>query len=481
MIAAATVLVLLGSVTYADPNTIGLRGKFFNKIPNDDRFNYFDIELIQEATKRQDGNVLISPVSIKAALLMVLEGAVGKSAEEIRDVLRLPEEKDSYRIKTQQFLRRLDVRSPSITIETGNNLFISNDLKPYSEYRSAMQEYYSANISEVEFTSPTKAATTINDWVSRVTHGLIPKLVEAEGLPADTKLMMTNAVYFKGKWKIAFDVDGTTVRCFYKQNLECQRSYFMETLSYFKYGYISALDAEAVEILYNDDQFSMVILLPTKRNNINKLIRDLTHSPLSDTIGKLQLTEVLVSIPRFNITYNSELIPVLEKLGVQEVFGAHANLSGIASDIGTAHISQVLHATKIEVNEEGTIAGAGTGVLVVPLMGTTIPRFRADSPFLFFIRDTVTGSILFGGRVSTPDAVNMQPSKENYASEFKIDLNTRKEETTEHYISQVSRGHTKHQVARPGNLPTATDGRPLYQQPQSSDKDAIQFSFSGNL
>ncbi|XP_049954385.1 leukocyte elastase inhibitor-like [Schistocerca serialis cubense] len=479
MIGAATVLGLLGYVTFAYSTNTGLRGKFFNKIPSDDRFNYFDAELIQEATKRHDGNVLISPVSMKAALLMVLEGAVGKSADEIKDVLRLPDEKELYRMKTQQFLRRLAVKSPSITIETGNSLFLSNDLKPYSEYRAAMQEYYSATISEVDFTSPTKAAMTINDWVSGVTHGLIPKLVEAEGLPTDTKLMMTNAVYFKGKWKIAFDADGTTVRCFYKQNLECQRSYFMETLSYFKYGYISSLDAEAVEILYYDDQYSMVILLPTKRNSINKLIRDLTHTPLSEAIGKLQLTEILLSIPRFNITYNSELIPVLERLGVQEVFGAHANLSGIARNIGTAHISQILHATKIEVNEEGTIAGAGTGVLVVPLMGTTIPRFRADSPFLFFIRDTVAGTILFGGLVSTPEAANMQLSEETFVSELKVELDTRKEETTEHYISQVSRGHTKHLVARPTNLPT--DGRPVYQQPQSNDKDAIQFSFSGNL
>jgi len=152
-------------------------------------------------------------------------------------------------------------------------------------------------------------------------------------------------------------------------------------------------------------------LLPTKRNAVQQLVRDLSHVLLHNIVSSLEATDILISLPRFSIDFSNDLIHALNELGIQEVFSTNANLTGMIQWVNyELHVSNFLHKAKIEISEEGTVAAAATGTLVVPLMGTSIPKLIFDHPFLFFLRNTQTGDILFAGRMSQPEAAKQHVS-----------------------------------------------------------------------
>ncbi|KAJ9580160.1 hypothetical protein L9F63_004177 [Diploptera punctata] len=371
-----------------------------------ERFNFFDLELLKSLASSEKGNLLVSPVSVKAALAMILEGAGGKSAKELREALRLTDDVKDTRIQFRNFLNSLQVNTPGTKVEAANQVFLSQNITPQTQYETMLKNHYFSNIEKVDFSKPIVAAEVINRWVNMLTHGLIPVLVEPGKLSSSTKLMIANAIYFKGKWKNAFDFDKTTVKCFYIDVNVCLDTYSMESVNVYNFAYIPSLKAHAVELPYEGDKFSLMLLLPTTPLGIAQLVRDLTHISLHNIVSALQPTELLISLPRFKIDYNTDLLHKLNELGIQEIFTPNANLSGIvqwAND--DLHISNVLHKGVIDVNEEGTEAAAATGTIVVPLMGTALPKLNFNHPFLFFLRNTESGDILFAGRLSQPDEV----------------------------------------------------------------------------
>lgn len=401
-----------------------------------DRFNFFDLELLKSLAASQYGNLLFSPASVKAALGMILEGAAGKSAKELQEALRLPDDEKATREQFTNLLNSLQVNNPPNTVEAANQIFLSHTITPQPQYETILKKHYMAQIEKVDFSSPVSAAQFINRWVNVLTHGHIPSLVESDSLSRNTKLMIANAMYFKGKWRNAFDFDKTSVKCFYVEANQCLDTYFMEIVSVYNYAYISNLNAHAVELPYEGNQFSLLLLLPTKRNAIRQMIRDLTHVSLHNIVSSLEATDILISVPRFSIDYSTDLTQKLNELGIQEVFSINANLTGMVQwGNQPLHISNIFHKAKIEINEEGTVAAAATGTLVVPLMGTSLPKLIFNHPFLFFLRNTETGDILFAGRMSEPEAAK-QPALGSL---------------TDSQLSELTQGiFTSRPVARPG-------------------------------
>jgi len=303
-------------------------------------------------------------------------------------------------------------------LEFANGIFVSNKLQIVDKYRKVIEEFYKGSIKTVNFANIEAAANGINGWVYNATRGLIPGIVGPENLSSASTIVLANALYFKGIWKMAFDEKNTNVKCFQLPTRQCQNVYMMQNTAELNYAMIVDIDAHALELPYSDDRYAMLILLPKVKNNIQALIRDLLHTSFSNIMDRLERVEVLYEIPRFEIDYTTNLVRPLQQLGIHEIFTENANLSGIVSNM-QVRIDNIMHKTKIQVNEKGTEAAAVTGAVVIPLMGSSLPRVIADHPFAFFIYRKDNRNILFEGIVNRPSEARLQPkAAPNYMTNF---------------------------------------------------------------
>ncbi|CAH1969976.1 unnamed protein product [Acanthoscelides obtectus] len=363
------------------------------------RFSYFDLEILNElgdSTK----NVLISPASIKSIFAILLEGAKGRTATEISEALRINNNQEGFHEILYHLLNGLNMKTPGVTVQNRNGIFTSNKVKLVDSFRANSEKFYKTVFKTIDFTNTNIAAGTINGWVSNATNGVINDFVAPDTLRPDTKMLVTNALYFKGKWKTAFDPKNTYQKCFRTDN-GCVTTSFMSVTEYYNYNYVVSIHAHVVEIPY-EDNFSMLLILPSEERSVRAVIRDLHHTNLLDIINYLKSTELILEIPKFSFEYSTDLVPHLRGLKIREIFGQQANLSGIVQD-GGVFVDNVIHKTKIEVDEKGTVAAAATGAVIVPLIGTW--SFVVDRPFIFFIYQKPTPNsinIAFEGILQHP-------------------------------------------------------------------------------
>ncbi|XP_046743281.1 serine protease inhibitor 27A-like [Diprion similis] len=374
--------------------------------PNDaDRFNFFDIELLQALTGEGEGNIVLAPASVKAALTALVEGTGGRTASQIRDTLRLPSDPRSLRLAAERSLAPFKVKRVGAQLDLATRIWTGTDVNLTPEYSEILRRHYDSDVQPVNFVDALRTSDLINNWVREKTRGHIQSIVEPGSLGPQVRLLLTNALYMKSTWKIAFDRSLTRSRCFQVPNVGCQKTYLMESLGYYPYAYIPSLQAEAIQIPYSDGELSMLILLPERvEGGLQALVKDLSHTSLPHIVNSLQETEVVLFMPKFSIDTKMNLQSTLQNLGIVDLFGLNANISGAATS--PLEVGDILHNAKIEVNEEGTIASALTGIAVVPLMGSTVQTFRADRPFIFILRDGASGAVLFAGRVVNPDLVD---------------------------------------------------------------------------
>ncbi|XP_015597657.1 uncharacterized protein LOC107268913 [Cephus cinctus] len=367
----------------------------------EERYNFFNIELIQTVNNEAEGNVVISPASVKVALTTLVEGSGGRTRDELLAALRLPSDVVSIRDVASRTLAPFQNVRAGTELNLATRLWTNQDSFVFREYSDTLQKHYGGDLRALNFGDSVGSVEIINDWVRQGTKGHVNSIVESGSLDPDTKLLLTNALYFRGYWLKSFDKQATRLRCFNVPGRGCQETSMMENLSKYRYAYVPSLDAEIVEIPYADGRLAMLLMLPHReRGNLQTLSKDLSYTPISVLLDGLQETELLLSIPKFTIESKMDLKPALEKLGINDLFDLNANLSGIMKS--PIRVGNVLHNAKIEVNEEGTIAAAVTGISVVPLMGSTVQNFRADRPFLFTLVDLETAGIIFAGRVVHP-------------------------------------------------------------------------------
>ncbi|KAJ8981485.1 hypothetical protein NQ317_007011 [Molorchus minor] len=337
-------------------------------------------------------------VDIKTTLAMILEGAGGNSAMELSEALRIPN--IDHRIVREilmGFLNTLRSNSGSTYLENSNAIFPSDKYRVVEKYRRTIEDFYRGYINTVNFRNVNNAVNTINNWVSNATHSAIKEIVGPSSITTETSVVITNALYFRGKWKTSFDPDDTKAKCFQTRN-GCVLTPMMRVSSNFNYSYISKLRAHAIDIPYEND-FSMLILLPAEDASIRNIIRDLIHFKLGDILDKLRTSDMILQIPRFEIDYSTDLVGYLKQLRIREIFGNKANMSGIVEN-GNVLINSLLHKTHIEVDEQGTVAAAATGAVVIPLIGST--SIVVDRPFVFCIYHQTTANILFEGILLNP-------------------------------------------------------------------------------
>jgi len=251
------------------------------------------------------------------------------------------------------------------------------------------------------------AAAIINKWVAEKTNNKITQIVSAEDVSRLTRLVLVNAIYFKGDWLTKFDINDTRDHDFHISPTESVKvkMMHMKSIKLF-YGVSSELNAEAIELPYTGENLSMVILLPDTGTTLSQLEEKLTSDDLAFVKEKfsMSLEEVKLWLPRFSLDEKLDLAEVLKRMGMRGLFTAGvADLSGLdgSKDL---FVTKALHRAVVEVNEEGTEAAAATAVVMENRSQPREKIFYANHPFLFFIQDKATRSILFLGRLVKPPA-----------------------------------------------------------------------------
>ena len=352
----------------------------------------------------QEGNLFFSPYSISTALGMTYAGARGQTETEMTAVLHFPLSQDRFHPAMGGLIS--SINSPE---RTGYTLRVANrlwgqqgtDFEPY--FLDTTRQYYGAGLAEVDYKFHTEdARQTINRWVEDQTEQKIRNLIPEGVLSRNTRLVLTNAIYFLGDWKHSFNESATRDRSFHLDATETVSVPTMRQTSRFRY--METDDFQLLDLPYENDDLSMLLLLPRERDGLSSFEASFSDELLQESIDQMRYVDVSVTLPKFMMTQDFELKDTLVEMGMASPFADAADFSGISSE-SELKISKVIHKAFIQVDEQGTEAAAATAV-IVGITSTSIPRppeiFSADHPFAFLIRDNRTDSILFMGRVMEP-------------------------------------------------------------------------------
>jgi serpin B len=356
--------------------------------------------------RQKDGNLFLSPYSVSTALAMTYAGARGQTAEEMARTLHFNlgrEELDRGFAALLGDINRSRAKERGYELSVANALWGQKDFGFLPGYLDLTHKYYGAGLREVDFAGATEQARrTINGWVERQTHDKIKDLLPQGILTGDTRLVLTNAIYFKGFWAHQFKKQNTRDEPFTTSAGKPVKTPLMHRTG--SYGYLDAGDFQALELAYRGDDLAMVVLLPKKADGLGALEEKLTEANLAAWLGRLGKREVQVALPRFKMTREFNLNTTLQALGMRRAFvPGGADFTGMAGSVGRKlFIQAVVHKAFVDVNEEGTEAAAATGVAVALTAARVTPTFRADHPFVFLIRDKRSGSVLFMGRLTNP-------------------------------------------------------------------------------
>ena len=364
--------------------------------------NAFALDLFQQL-RAAPGNLFFSPYSISTALAMSAAGARGDTEKQMAAALHFS--LDSSRLQPafaglQATLSKIQ-QSGHVKLSVANSLWPHNQHPFLADYLALTKRCYGVEITTLDYARDADAAAaTINKWVEEKTQDKIKNVIPHGTLDALTRLVLVNAIYFKGDWAQPFEKAVTQYAPFMLIGGKSVSAHLMQQSHTFRYA--KADGVQILELPYAGDELSMLVLLPEKADGLAALEQGLTAAKLRVWTLRLRQLDVYVLLPRFTLTAQFELSRVLAKLGMRDAFSAlQADFSGMDGQ-GDLFIGAILHKAFVDVNEEGTEAAAATAVAVATLSAHESPTFRADHPFLFLIREQRTGSILFLGRVADP-------------------------------------------------------------------------------
>jgi len=364
----------------------------------------FSKSLYGVVKETDEGNILFSPYSVAAVLAMLSEGARGETLSMMKRTMHLPET-ETVRTGYRDSIPALRTNE-NFTLDTANTAFVMKDFQVLEEFKTALHENYHAGMSSVDFAENEKAARTINDWVKAQTRDKITDLIPADSLNAMTRLVLVNAVYFKADWEVQFEKDYTGPEEFWVAESDSKEVQMMSLNGHkMNFARLDELDCSMVELPYKGERIVMQIILPKQRTGVFQLENKLAEVDLQTLFSeKKRNVKVDLSLPRFKLSHSLALSDSLKQMGMADMFSGKADLSGITGN-RDLYVSSVVQKVFVEVNEEGSEAAAATGVMVMMRsMPAPNQQFLVDHPFIFIIRDKLTGMILFQGRVVDPSA-----------------------------------------------------------------------------
>ncbi len=354
------------------------------------------------------GNLFFSPASISTALAMTLAGASGDTAAQMAKTLHLQMPKEPLDEAMRGLLAswKSNEKKQGFRLNVANRLWAQTGEQFLPAFLAVTRTDYGAELARLDFaTHAEQARQTINQWVEDQTGGKIKDLILSAAQLSAARLVLTDAVYFKGDWANPFKKNLTKDEDFRLAAQQKIKAPLMHMRHRFRYATADGL--QILELPYGDGSLSMIALLPEKQDGLADLEARLTFGNWQQWTNGLVSQEVIVFLPRFKSTSQFELNPLLQSMGMTSAFSPRsADFSGMtgARDL---FISAVLHKAFVDVNEEGTEAAAATGIVMRPTAvrlprPTQPPVFRADHPFVFAIRDNRNGALLFLGRLADP-------------------------------------------------------------------------------
>ena len=351
-----------------------------------------------------EGNLFFSPYSVSTALAMTYAGARGNTEKEMAAALRFTLDREELHPAFAKMDAQVNAsQKEGISLSVANALWPQKDYPFLEEYLALAKQHYGVLVQPVDYRAARESARlTINNWVEDRTREKIKDLIRPDDLTDLTRLVLVNAIYFKGIWANQFRADNTREMPFHVTASKTIQAPMMSRQLECRYASLPELDI--LELPYTGGGLAMIVLLPKEIDGVRKVESELSPDNLARWISALSEQEVLVFLPKFKTTNRFSLSDTLSSMGMIDAFSdTKADFSGMDGRPGWLYIGAVIHQAFVEVNEEGTEAAAATAVVMrTQAIAAPPPTFRADHPFVFLIHEKQTGSILFAGRVSDP-------------------------------------------------------------------------------
>jgi serpin B len=358
--------------------------------------NAFAFDLLKAVNASDKaGNVFISPLSASMALGMTMNGAAGGTYDAMHSTLRFGDlarvdVNESYKTLIA-LLRDLD---KSTEFSIANSIWYQQDYPFRQDFLAESKSYFDAEVKGLDLTKPA-SADVINAWVSDATSKKIPKIID--NFDGDEVMFLINAIYFKGQWVSRFDKSKTVDAPFHALDGTSANVPLMSQMEPFRHGF--GADYQSIDLPYGNSAFTMTIVLPNVGVDINTFTDNLTEAKWKAIDAGMAKSEIGISLPRFRLEWKKNLNEQLKSLGMAVAFDDRAaDFSRMSASTERLVITDVIQKTFVDVNEEGTEAAAATSVGVGP---TSAPgTIRIDRPFIFAIRERLSGTILFIGKIT---------------------------------------------------------------------------------
>ncbi|XP_043593793.1 antichymotrypsin-2-like isoform X2 [Bombus pyrosoma] len=370
----------------------------------------FSSPFFQTAQEFIPGNLILSPVGINIDLAMISLGARGNTEAQFRNVLHLPTSESLVTSGYQSLIDNLNsIKDNKLAV--ANKAFMASGLNLKPSYKNLTEVYFRSSLQKVNFDRERETADIINSWVEENTNHLVKEVVTAGKLNARTRLVLVNAMYFKGQWKDKFDPELTKDMQFHTKDGPKSAS-IMKREGKYKYGNVPDLNARFVVIPYKVDELSMVIILPNKGINSDEYIRNIN---LTNILSNGEKQIITLYLPKFKVESILDLGDILPEMGLSDAFSSHADFSGIAD--GNLDLSNVIQKAYIEVDEKGNTVSSSNSDDVEAVSRDSIMKFsdsvntqfRINRPFYYYVIKTMEDAVghdihlqLFCGFVSEP-------------------------------------------------------------------------------
>ncbi len=364
--------------------------------------NKFAFDIFKEISDKSDQpNLMISPVSISIALGMAYNGAEGTTRSAFKETMRMSGF-SSHEINSIHggLIKQLKNADPKVKLEIANAIWLHNLYTLEKTFTDTSVYYYDAGINSLDFFNG-EAEKIMNQWVSDNTHGKIPQIIDR--IPPLAVAYLMNALYFHGTWTTQFDKENSGSMNFIYADGSSSEVKGMQIKS--EYDYYTNELFSAIDLPYGDNKFSMTVFLPADGKTLEDFLSNLNYNNWNEWISKLAKTpKILLQMPKFKTSFKSILNEPLKDMGLGIAFTEQAEFPGIVQEDIDLHISEVVHKTYIDVNEEGTEAAAVTSIgFETTSAGPSSPVMIVNRPFFYAIREKTTGALVFMGRVGEPE------------------------------------------------------------------------------
>ncbi|XP_044525476.1 serpin I2 [Gracilinanus agilis] len=346
-----------------------------------DNNNRFALDLYQTIHSSQEENIIFSPLGARLVLGMVQMGAKGKAHHQIRKALRLQEDSIGEEFSSlKSFLSAMPPKRQEFTFNLANALYLQEGFLVKEHYLHSNEDFFQSAVKLVDFQDAKSCAEAISTWVENKTDGKIKNMFSNEDFGPLTRLVLVNAIYFKGNWKKKFREEETHTSDFTIKDGSIIKVPMMKMRLRTKFGYFShsQMNYQVLELPYEGDEFSLILLLPAEDVALEELEKNISMDQMQSWFTKMQEEHVEISLPRFQVEQKLDFKEFFKALNITEIFSGGCDLSGI------------------------------TGGQVPVIMSLASNQFVVNRPFLFILKNNPTESILFMGRVTNPEAPKMR-------------------------------------------------------------------------